>query len=164
MHAVSNTSPLLNLAIIDRLDLLRRQFDRVEIPAAVLAELQVDQDRPGSVQLRDALTVGWIVVVQAVDAPLVQALSVELDAGEAEALALAATTRHTHVLLDEREGRSVARAMGLTPIGVVGVLLRAHQEGDVQEVAPLLARLRSEAGFYLSDELVTRILKATGEA
>ena len=56
MHAVSNTSPLLNLAIIDRLDLLRKQFERVEIPAAVLAALQVEQDWSGSAQMRITLS------------------------------------------------------------------------------------------------------------
>ena len=164
MRAVSNTSPLLNLAIIDRLDLLRRQFGGIDIPPAVLEELQVDADRPGSARLREALADGWIVVIADVNVPLAQALKGDLDAGEAEALALAAASGHTHVLMDEREGRSVARAMGLTPVGVVGVLLRAHQLGDVQHVAPLLERLRSEAGFFLSDDLVGRILATVGEA
>ncbi len=163
MRAVSNTSPLLNLAIIDRLDLLRRQFEHVEIPNAVLAELQVDQDRPGSAQLRTAIADGWIVVRQVEDIHLVEALRLELDAGEAEALALAATSGQTHVLMDEREGRSIARAMALTPVGVVGVLLRAHQVGDVQAMAPLLQRLRTEAGFFLHDGLIARILASVGE-
>ena len=38
MPIVSNTSPLLNLAIIDHLFLLPQQFGQVLIPQAVLAE------------------------------------------------------------------------------------------------------------------------------
>jgi len=48
MPAVSNTSPLLNLAIIDQLDLVRDQFGEVLIPEAVLKELRVDEPLPGS--------------------------------------------------------------------------------------------------------------------
>ncbi len=46
MLAVSNTSPILNLSIIDRLDLLRYQFDEVFIPDAVLEELTQEKDYP----------------------------------------------------------------------------------------------------------------------
>ena len=47
--------------------------------------------------------------------------------------------------------------------GVVGVLLRAQRAGDVPGVASLLSRLREEAGFYLRDDFVQRILAETGE-
>jgi len=40
MPVVSNTSPVLNLAIIDQLVLLREQFGEIWIPPAVLKELR----------------------------------------------------------------------------------------------------------------------------
>jgi len=163
MRAVSNTSPLLNLAIIDQLQLIPRQFERVSIPRAVLDELQVDEDRPGSSALRKALSDGWLALQDVDDAPLVTTLRLELDAGEAEAIALALDLGCKHVLMDEAEGRSRARALGLIPTGVVGVLLRAQRAGDVPGVASLLSRLREEAGFYLRDDFVQRILAETGE-
>lgn len=46
MRAVSNTSPLLNLAIIGHLDLLRSQFDEVLIPPGVLKELRLGGTLP----------------------------------------------------------------------------------------------------------------------
>jgi hypothetical protein len=55
MPVVSNTSPLLNLAIIRRLDLLRQQFEEIIIPPAVLAELQVESDFPNAEPIRQAL-------------------------------------------------------------------------------------------------------------
>ena len=42
MQIVSNTSPILNLAIINRLDLLQKQFSKVIIPEAVFAELKAE--------------------------------------------------------------------------------------------------------------------------
>ena len=47
MPIVSNTSPVLNLALIGMLDLLRQQFDRILIPPAVLTELRIDTELPG---------------------------------------------------------------------------------------------------------------------
>jgi hypothetical protein len=41
MPIVSNTSPILNLAIVDQLDLLRQQFGQIQIPPAVLDELKI---------------------------------------------------------------------------------------------------------------------------
>ena len=62
MPAISNTSPLLNLSIIDHLFLLPQQFRQVYIPTAVLTELKVDEPRPGSVYLQDAIKEGWLVL------------------------------------------------------------------------------------------------------
>ena len=62
MPIISNTSPLLNLAIIDQLDLVREQFTSVLVPEAVLEELCVDTALPGASVLRQALTEGWIQV------------------------------------------------------------------------------------------------------
>lgn len=60
MAVVSNTSPILNLAIIDQLILLQYQFGEVLIPSAVLDELKISEDRPGSRVIRKAIADGWI--------------------------------------------------------------------------------------------------------
>ena len=60
MPVVSNTSPLLNLAIIDRLILVKQQFGKIVIPNEVLTELKIDENLPGSQQLREAIASGWI--------------------------------------------------------------------------------------------------------
>jgi uncharacterized protein len=48
MPVGSNTSPILNLAIIGRLDLLQQQFGEVGIPPAVQAELMLGTGLPGT--------------------------------------------------------------------------------------------------------------------
>jgi predicted nucleic acid-binding protein len=52
MLVVSDTSPVLNLAIIGRLDLLHQQFGKVWLPQAVTDELRIEQDLPGSAAVR----------------------------------------------------------------------------------------------------------------
>ena len=89
MPVVSNTSPLLNLAIIDQLDLLRKQFLEILIPPIVLAELKPVTDYPGTERIQRALDTRWLRVVELKDDTLARALRLELDQGEAAAIALA---------------------------------------------------------------------------
>jgi predicted nucleic acid-binding protein len=163
MPAVSNTSPLLNLAIIDRLSLLRQQFGLIQIPTAVLGELRVNESLPGSLLLRKAMEDGWIQVLEVSDRRLVQLLQQNLDPGEAEAIALAVELEPAWTLLDEREGRRVARALGLNITGVVGVLLRGWREGDIPSVSEAIAQLRTFAGFHIAPAFLAEVLKETGE-
>ena len=91
------------------------------------------------------------------------ALKRELDEGEAEAIALALQLKIEVVLMDERDGRSIAKSMGLTPIGVLGVLLRAKKSGDITSVRDVLIKLKNTAGFYITDSLMNSILSEIGE-
>ncbi|UZQ53401.1 hypothetical protein OOK60_12920 [Trichothermofontia sichuanensis B231] len=59
---VSNTSPLLNLAIIDHLFLLPQQFGKIYIPNAVFCELRINENLPGSNSLKIAYEQGWLKV------------------------------------------------------------------------------------------------------
>jgi predicted nucleic acid-binding protein len=163
MPVVSNTSPLLNLAVIGHLDLLRQQFGEVWIPPGVVGELRVGEGLPGSAPVAEAIEAGWIQVTQVADQALVSTLQRELDQGEAEAIALALQVQAARVLLDEREGRRVAKMLGLQVTGVLGVLLRAREAGHLPSLRDSMERLRNEAGFHIGDELSARVLREGGE-
>lgn len=60
MLVVSDTSPLSNLAIIGRLELLREQFAEVWMPPAVARELGALGDSPAQVALLEAVRAGWL--------------------------------------------------------------------------------------------------------
>jgi hypothetical protein len=94
---------------------------------------------------------------------IVDALQAELDIGEAEAIALAVEKQANLLLSDERRGRQVATRMGLTYIGLLGVLLEAKRKGFLPEVKPVLDDLLAKAGFWVSPQLYTRVLQAAGE-
>jgi len=68
------------------------------------------------------------------------------------------------VLLDEHAGRAAAHSLGLTPIGVLGVLLRAKRAGTLGSVADAMRALRAEAGFFIAGPLYQQILQAAGES
>lgn len=88
MIVVSNTSPIVNLAVVGHLDLLQQLYDRVMIPQAVYDEIVVaGTGQPGAVEVK---TFAWIETGKVADRALVASLQLELDEGEAEAIALAA--------------------------------------------------------------------------
>ena len=163
MPVVSNTSPVLNLAIINQLDFLRQQFAEVLIPPTVLAELKTDTEFPGADIVRQALQANWLRVVEVRDARVSQALALELDGGEAAAIALALEMGVEAVLMDERDGRAKAKAFGLQPVGVLGVLLRAKRDGQLDSVERAMQALRRDAGFFIDDDLFTAVLTEAGE-
>jgi uncharacterized protein len=163
MPVVSNTSPILGLAAIGHLDLLRKQFGQVLIPEAVVSELQVGTKKRGTEVIRLVMKQGWLQERRIENTNLARALALELDQGESEAIALALEVNSDHILMDEHDGRSKARAMGLHPVGVLGVLMRAQREGDILSMDTTLKTLREDAGFFIGDELVQRILSQTKE-
>lgn len=102
MLVVSNTSPILNLAIVGQLALLRDQFGEIRVPVAVYEELIVDEDLPGCRAVREALDAGWIRVMEVEDQALARVLQRELDRGEAEAIALAVQVAADCILLESK--------------------------------------------------------------
>jgi len=163
MAVVSNTSPILALSAIEYLSLLKKQFEEVLIPDAVQNELKTDTDFRGTKNIRQALKDGWLKVQSIQNTRLAQALAIEIDYGEAEAITLALETQSPIILLDEYDGRAKARALGLRPIGVLGILLRAKQEQDIDSLKLIITALQKDVGFFVSEELLTMILKQAGE-
>lgn len=84
---VSNTSPIINLACIGRLDLLPCLFGEIVIPDAVFHEIAVVvPNAPGASDVR---TAPWIRRHAVANQPLVASLRLQLDSGEAEVMACA---------------------------------------------------------------------------
>ena len=161
MIVVSNTSPITNLAAVGQLAVLQQLYEKVVIPPAVYSELTgMGAGQPGALEVQ---TLGWIETRPVTDRVLVTALQMELDEGEAEAIALAVELKAGLVLLDERRGRAVASRLGLRFIGLLGVLIEAKQKGGIPAVKPVLDELVVRAGFWVSQRLYARVLRAAGE-
>ncbi len=161
MTVVSNASPLINLARIGKLDLLHELYGELTIPEAVWQEVVVDGvGQPGADQVKAS---SWIKVQAVANRRFVQALRLELDAGEAEAIGLTIETEAELLLMDEHLGREIARHFGVCYTGLIGVLLEAKHTHLISAVKPLLDALRDVAGFRISDALYQRILQDQGE-
>jgi hypothetical protein len=80
-------------------------------------------------------------------------LQAELDPGESAAIALALEIGADLILADERKGRKKAQAMGLSVVGLLGVLSEAKREGLIPACMPLLDALERDARFWCLDSI-----------
>lgn len=161
MIVVADTSVILNLCCIQREYLLRTLFGRVLIPNQVAAEF----DRLAGAEPRFtglSLPV-WIEVMPAPQPFPPAVLQANLDIGESAAIALSLEQKADVLLIDESLGREVAAQLHLRTIGILGILLDAHQRKLIPGVASLLDRLEREAGFWIAPSLRVRVLKLAGE-
>ena len=159
---VADTGPLIALARVGRLDLLRRLYLDALVPPAVHTELALDSDRPGAKVLAKAFDSGWIKAQRVIDTVAVSELTQLLDPGESEAIILAEQENARFLLIDDARGRRVARERGVSVVGVAGVLLGAKSQGAITAVSPVLEDL-SRAGYRLSPGLVAAVLERAGE-
>jgi predicted nucleic acid-binding protein len=163
MPVISNTSPLLNLAIVDHLFLLPQQFGQIYIPPAVFTELKINEDLPGSRALQAAIKEGWLIPQAVKNTAFVNLLRRDLHQGESEAIALAVELSADKILLDEKEARQAARALGLSITGILGILLRGWHEGSVSSIKAVIERLQHDANFRIAPALLAQILQESGE-
>ncbi len=158
---VSDTSPVRALAHLDLLVVLEALFEQIIVPPAVDTELLHPPVRLPRVDVR---TLGCIKIRIPGNLDQVQQLMATLDRGESEALALAVEFATSAILIDEAAGREMARRLGLLPIGVLGTLVRAKQRELISSVGPLVDRLKSELGFFISTPLQNEIMRIAGES
>jgi hypothetical protein len=159
---VSDTSPLRALEHLQRLDILQSLFGKVLVPPAVVEELR---SPAGAFRPIDVRSLAGCIIQAPSDRNRVdQFIQYALHEGESEALALALEVNADAVLMDDAAGRAAAMTLGLTPIGVIGVLIRAKDNKLIAEVKPLLDRLMSELNFYVSATLRAESLRIAGEA
>ena len=163
MLVASNTSPISNLAIIGRLSILRSQFREIWIPGAVQSELGQLSHPAALKEIQQALQDGWIKPRALREDKVARLRAGALDPGESEAIALALELSADLILLDERDGRNAAERAGLRVTGVLGVLLRAKNDGQIQLLKPEVEALRARAQFFLSARLQEAVLELAGE-
>jgi hypothetical protein len=163
MLAVSNTSPISNLASIGRLDLFRSQFPVLWIPTAVAQELRAHPDPVATATIEAAIDGQLIRVAAPQDSHLYRMLVLQVHRGEAEAIALAIDLKADVVIIDEQEGRGFAAQAGLSVTGTLGVLLRAKRSGIIKAVTPEIRALREKARFFISSALEASVVAAAGE-
>ncbi|NEP82188.1 MAG: DUF3368 domain-containing protein [Okeania sp. SIO3C4] len=86
----------------------------------------------------------------------------ELDEGEAEAIALFCELPSEALLLDEKNARRIAKQMGLPVLGTVGILIWAKQSGLISTLKEQLDALKVQ-GFRLSQLVYQEALRKVGE-
>jgi predicted nucleic acid-binding protein len=159
MIVVSDTSPILSLALIGRLELLRDLYGEIQIPAAVRAELMLTEQSGA----QDVARADWIITHTIEPDVILKLLLREIDRGEAEAIKLALQLKAQSVLIDERKARQIAAYLELGVAGLLDVLQEAKGRQLITHVKPVLDDLIAHARFRVSHKLYQRTLTTAGE-
>ena len=144
---VVDSTCLIGLERIGRLDILQSLFNPITVPPEVAREF-------GS-------SLSWLKVEAPANHALVSALKMLLDDGEAEAIALASELGHG-IVLDDLQARAAGKNLGLRVLGTIGILLKAKHAGIIHALKPILDDLELN-GFYLGDALKEEALRLAGE-
>ncbi|MGE0103316.1 MAG: DUF3368 domain-containing protein [Blastocatellales bacterium] len=158
-EVIADTSPIQYLFQVGLLDVLNSLYGGITIPEAVLSELNVGRAR--GVFVPDASSISWIVVKRP-QAQALLSLAPDLGQGEREAIALAAETENSLLILDDSLARRHARLLGLTFTGTLGILLKAKHTGHLIAIEPVLEQLQV-SGFFLDAATRASVLKLARE-
>lgn len=163
MSFVIDTSALVALSGIGRLDLLRARCETAVVPLAVRKEV-VDQGKgwnEAAEAQAEILSGVWLQTIGVKNSAELKRLQTLLGAGEAECLEVARVGRMV-AILDDQAARREAQRLKLEFFGSLAVLKWSKQQGLVQKVRPLVEGMRRN-GIFLSESLVERFLENLDE-
>jgi len=158
LKIVSNTTPIIALLKLNKLELLQQLYSEISIPTAVYKEIEAGKD---TIFYTDLSKINWINIVEIEDKLAVKYF-LDLDAGEAEAIVLATEISADLIILDEKLGRHYAKHVNLQVTGTIGVLIKAKKVGLIEELKPVFDEL-TEKGVWISERLKKEILREIGE-
>jgi len=166
---VSNSTPLIYLAKVGRLRLIRDVYGKVWIPVAVFDEMVT---RGKALQIADAsvieMAVGDWIIKEEIRPQIASSYRFldhdeRLGRGEREALKLCKQLNADFLIADDKEARRVATILNIKPIGTCGVLIEASKRGlisakEIEETLHSLIKVQ----FRIAPDLYRRILREVG--
>ena len=147
MHrlVIADTSCLIVLSKIAKLPLLKELFQEIAITREVANEFGDELPE-------------WIFILTLKDPIRKRILQLELDEGEASAIALGLEYNNSLLLIDERKGRQKATELGLKILGTLGVLVKAKEKGLITSLTVEIEKLR-QIEFRMSEVLINSIIE-----
>ena len=146
---ISDTSCLIVLSSINELELLQKTYGQILTTLEVAAEF--------GEPLPD-----WIEIKSPLDKLRQQSLEIQIDKGEASAIALALEIPESILILDDNKARGIAKKLGLEITGTIGVIIKAKLKGVIPSIKPILIKIRN-TDFRLSDDIEQQAFKEAGE-
>ena len=156
---ISNTTPIITLLGIERLELLKDLYTEIMIPTAVAKEIEAGKDKNAYIDLKQ---LDWIKIQEVKDKTLFDYLLNDLDEGEAAVIALAQELVADLLIIDEKLARKYAQLKGFTCVGTLSILLKAKEKGLIAHLKPLLAQMQTN-GIWLAETLIAQILTQANE-
>jgi len=155
---ISDSSALISLLSVEKLDILGKLFETVMIPEAVYNE--VFNKKVSNLDLKKTK---FLQIEKVTDRKMVKLLKMQLGYGESEVIALALEKGIDRVIIDDKQARKVADKLGLKVIGTLGILILAKEKQVIKEVRPLVLSMMEKINFRIDRALLNKILGILNE-
>lgn len=158
---ITNAGPLVALAKLNLLHLLKQLYGRVQFPRSVYEEVVIEGIKRGfedAHMLRLFLSQERWEPTEVEDVPADLA-SLHLDRGERESIALALALDGM-LLIDEERGREEARRRGIPVRGTLGVLIQAYRSNLItaDQLRFYFSQIEERKDIWINSRLCRRLL------
>lgn len=146
---IADTSCFILLDKINALDVLFLLFNKV----VTTVEIATEFGKP---------LPEWVIINQVSDKQYHSILELEVDKGEASAIALALESKPSLLILDDLKARKLADKLMLEYTGTLGLFLKAKESGKILQLKPFLEKIQM-TNFRFSQKIFDEILTIAGE-
>jgi predicted nucleic acid-binding protein len=146
---VSDTSCLILLAKINRINLLQKLFGRITITSIIANEF--GNELPDFIEIEDPHNTNYQKILESI-----------IDKGEASAISLALEKENCLLIIDDNKGRKEAQRLGLNLTGTIGILIIAKQKGLIHSISEVIDDIQN-TNFRLSENLIIEAKKRCNE-
>lgn len=156
MKVVTDSSPLISLAVLDLLELVNVLFTEIIVPSEVFQEIEASKDKRESAKIKE-------FIKDRIRSPKsIKPLKDKLGKGETEAINLSLEMNVDLLIIDDKRARNAAESYNIKCIGTLGLLTLAKKKGFIEELREYFIRL-IENKRYLSIDLLNRVLQVNQE-
>jgi len=146
---ISDTSCFITLSNIGELNLLRLLYKQIVTTTEIAQEF--------GESLPD-----WVEVISASDKTKQELLEMQVDKGEASAIALALESENPFLIIDDNKARKLARNLKLNHTGTIGIIIAAKRKGIIDSIKPILEKIKA-TNFRISIDLELQALLQANE-
>ncbi len=146
---IPDTSCLILLTKIGEIEILNRLFDNVIVSTHVNIEF-------------GEMLPPWVSIKSPRNHHYQELLMLEIDKGEASAIALHFETDNSILVLDDLKARKLGDKLKIDFTGTFGIILRAKKVGIIKSVKPILDKIKN-TNFRFSEKIFDIVLKQAGE-
>jgi len=155
MILIADSSALVTLSIVDKLDVLEQLFGEVYVPRAVYEEVS-QENKAESYKLKNYCKDKVLDIQSRTN------FNISLGQGESEAIVLYSEQNADFLLCDDKKAKKFAQNFGLKVIGSLGILLKAKESGLINEISPLIELLKNSR-IFIDDRTFELVLKMASE-
>lgn len=151
---ISNTSPLIFLAKIGKLNLLKKLFGTISIPEEVKEEVTI-KDKVGCKEIKDLIEKGDINVAN-------PKINTDLGVGKGENAAInLAREKKDRIIIDDKTAINILEAMSIEYFRTTSIIFLALEKKIItkKEAISLIKRL-IDNGYYISIDVYAQILES----